>query len=113
MSHPKQFEILEFVKNNPTLSSKEIHDSIALSMGYATVKRILKNLVSGADGNKRAARILSNAALLNQGHCPISFRTVDTLDFKKAMLLFYEQNNLTAIKKIFIDQYEFAVNTYF
>ena len=66
-----------------------------------------------ADGNKRAARILSNAALINQGHCPISFRTVDTLDFKKAMLLFYEQNNLTAIKKIFIDQYEFAVNTYF
>ena len=66
-----------------------------------------------ADGNKRVARLLSNAALINQGHCPISFRTVDTLDFKKAMLLFYEQNNLTAIKKIFIDQYEFAVNTYF
>ncbi len=65
------------------------------------------------DGNKRTARILSNAALINRGYCPISFRTVDTLDFKKAMLLFYEQNNLTAIKKIFIDQYDFAVNTYF
>ena len=66
-----------------------------------------------ADGNERVGRILSNAALINHRHCPISFRSVDTLDFKKAMLLFYEQNNLTAIKKIFIDQYEFAVNTYF
>ena len=65
------------------------------------------------DGNKRTARILSNAALINCGYCPISFRTVDTLEFKKALLLFYEQNNLTAIKKIFIDQCEFAVNTYF
>ena len=66
-----------------------------------------------ADGNKRTARIISNAALVNKGNCPVSFRTVDPLDFKKAMLLFYEQNNLTAIKKIFIDQYEFVVNTYF
>ncbi len=29
------------------------------------------------------------------------------------MLLFYEQNNITAFKKIFIDQFEFAVRTYF
>jgi hypothetical protein len=29
------------------------------------------------------------------------------------MLLFYEQNNITAFKKIFIEQFEFAVNTYF
>lgn len=29
------------------------------------------------------------------------------------MLLFYEQNNMAAIKNIFIDQFEFAVNTYF
>ncbi len=29
------------------------------------------------------------------------------------MLIFYEQNNISAFKEIFIDQYEFAVNTYF
>jgi len=65
------------------------------------------------DGNKRTARIVSNAILIHNQHCPLSFRTVDSLDYKKAMLLFYEQNNITAFKKIFIDQYEFAVNTYF
>lgn len=65
------------------------------------------------DGNKRTARIICNAALIHLGYCPISFRTTDPLDYKKAMLLFYEQNNITTIKKIFIDQFEFAVNTYF
>ncbi len=65
------------------------------------------------DGNKRTARIVSNALLINHNYCPISFRTVDSVDYKKALLLFYEQNNITAFKKIFIEQYEFAVKTYF
>jgi Fic family protein len=65
------------------------------------------------DGNKRTARIVSNAELLAKGYCPISFRTIDSVEYKKAMLLFYEQNNITVFKKIFIDQFEFAVNTYF
>ncbi len=66
-----------------------------------------------SDGNKRTARIVSNAILINQKTCPISFRTVDSIDYKKAMLLFYEQNNITVFKRIFIDQFEFAVKTYF
>jgi len=65
------------------------------------------------DGNKRTARIASNAALIHENTCPVSFRTTGSMEFKKAMLLFYEQNNMTAIKEIFIKQYEFAVNTYF
>jgi Fic family protein len=65
------------------------------------------------DGNKRTARIVSNAILMNHDYCPISFRTVDSIDYKKAMLIFYEQNNITAFKEIFIKQFEFAVNTYF
>lgn len=65
------------------------------------------------DGNKRTARIVSNAILMNEKYCPLSFRTVDSIDYKKAMLLFYEQNNISHFKSIFIDQFEFAVNTYF
>jgi len=65
------------------------------------------------DGNKRTARIVSNAILINERHCPLSFRTVDSIDYKKAMLLFYEQNNISSFKEIFMDQFEFAVNTYF
>lgn len=65
------------------------------------------------DGNKRTARITSNALLIANGYCPLSFRTVDSIDYKKAMLIFYEQNNLHAFKQIFISQYEFAVKEYF
>ncbi|MBE6245159.1 MAG: cell filamentation protein Fic [Bacteroidales bacterium] len=66
-----------------------------------------------ADGNKRTARITGNAILIANNCCPISFRTVDSVDYKKAMLIFYEQNNISAFKKIFIDQFAFAVQTYF
>lgn len=65
------------------------------------------------DGNKRVARITSNAILIANKYCPVSFRTVDSIDYKKAMLLFYEQNNISAFKQIFIEQFRFAVNTYF
>lgn len=65
------------------------------------------------DGNKRTARIISNAILITNQYCPISFRTINSIDYKKAMLLFYEQNNITAFKKIFIEQFKFAVKTYF
>jgi len=65
------------------------------------------------DGNKRTARIISNAVLINNNYCPLSFRTIDSVEYKKAMLLFYEQNNLSVFKKIFTEQFEFAVNTYF
>jgi len=65
------------------------------------------------DGNKRTARIISNAILMENGYCPLSYRSVKASDYKKAMLLFYEQNNITEFKKIFMGQYEYAVNKYF
>ncbi|MDR2853792.1 MAG: Fic family protein [Prevotellaceae bacterium] len=65
------------------------------------------------DGNKRVARITANALLIANKYCPVSFRTVDSVDYKKAMLLFYEQNNMSAFKEIFINQFQFAVENYF
>lgn len=65
------------------------------------------------DGNKRTARIVANALLLVGGYCPLSFRTVDPLNYKKAMLLFYETNNIIPFKEMFIAQAEFAVENYF
>jgi Fic family protein len=74
---------------------------------------LLSYIQAFSDGNKRTARITGNAILMANNHCPISFRSVDSLDYKKAMLIFYEQNNLHAFKQIYIEQYEFAVNNYF
>ena len=74
---------------------------------------LLSYIQAFVDGNKRTARITSNAILIANGYCPISFRTVDSIDYKKAMLMFYEQNNIATFKKIFIEQFLFAVKTYF
>ena len=65
------------------------------------------------DGNKRTSRLVSNALLLAYGRCPLTFRSVDANDYRAALLLFYEQNNISAFKRIFVDQAEFAVNEYF
>ncbi|HEY4063001.1 MAG TPA: Fic family protein [Puia sp.] len=65
------------------------------------------------DGNKRTGRITGNGILIDNGYCPLSYRSVKPVDYKKAMILFYEQNNLAAYKKLFIEQFAFAVNNYF
>lgn len=74
---------------------------------------LLSYIQAFSDGNKRTARIISNAILINYNYCPLSFRTVDSIDYKKAMLVFYEQNNISVFKKVFMEQFEFAVKTYF
>jgi Fic family protein len=74
---------------------------------------LLSYIQAFSDGNKRVARITANALLIAHKYCPVSFRTVDTVDYKKAMLLFYEQNNISAFKQIFINQFKFAVENYF
>ncbi len=41
----KEIAIINFVKEKPEVSSKEIHDGISISMSYATTKRLLTNLL--------------------------------------------------------------------
>jgi Fic family protein len=65
------------------------------------------------DGNKRTARLTANALLMAANKCPLSYRSISPSEYKKAILLFYEMNNVQAFKKIFIDQYRFAVENYF
>jgi Fic family protein len=65
------------------------------------------------DGNKRTSRMLNNAILLAGNACPLSLRSIDEKEYKEALLMFYETNNLSKFKEIFIEQYEFAVNNYF
>lgn len=65
------------------------------------------------DGNKRTSRLSGNAVLSAFDCCQLSYRSMDEIEYKKAMLLFYEQNNIAYFKKLFIAQFEFAVNNYF
>lgn len=65
------------------------------------------------DGNKRTARMTTNAILLSNYSIPLSYRWVDIIEYKKATILFYEKNNITYFKKIFIEQFEDSVKNYF
>jgi fido (protein-threonine AMPylation protein)/DNA-binding transcriptional ArsR family regulator len=65
------------------------------------------------DGNKRTGRIVANAILLAHNACPISYRSANETDYKKAVILFYEQNSATLFKQLFVEQFKFAVDNYF
>lgn len=104
-----EFQIREALKDTCTLVNGK--DNVFEKALLTLV--LLSYIQAFVDGNKRTARITSNAILIANGYCPISFRTVDSIDYKKAMLMFYEQNNIAAFKKIFIEQFLFAVKTYF
>ena len=104
-----EFQILEALKKACDVINRK--ESIFEKALLALV--LISYIQPFMDGNKRTARLVSNAILMNYGYCPLSFRTVDSIDYKKAMLLFYEQNNISNLKNIFIDQFEFAVGTYF
>ena len=109
--HPldNEFQILEALQDMCDLinGKENIFEKALLAL------LLLSYIQAFSDGNKRTARITSNAILIANGYCPLSFRSVDSIDYKKAMLIFYEQNNLYAFKQIFIEQFEFAVREYF
>ena len=104
-----EFQIREAVRDTCMLINER--DNIFEKALLALV--LLSYIQPFTDGNKRTARITSNSLLIANGYCPISFRTIDSIDYKKAMLIFYEQNNIHAFKQIFISQFEFAVREYF
>ncbi|MDA3839973.1 MAG: Fic family protein [Patescibacteria group bacterium] len=81
-------------------------------------KALLLNLLIAylqpfGDGNKRTSRLMGNAILMVNDYCPLSFRSIDELEYKKAIIIFYEQNNLSYFRNLFIEQYSFAVENYF
>jgi Fic family protein len=65
------------------------------------------------DGNKRTSRILGNAILYAYDICPLSYRSINEAEYKKAVILFYEQKTARYFKELFIKQFEFAVENYF
>jgi Fic family protein len=104
-----QFLVDEYLQNAIQLINKKknIYEKALLTI------LLISYIQPFEDGNKRTARITANALLIGYKHCPLSYRSVVTTDYKKAILLLYEINNISAFKKLFMDQYEFAVNTYF
>lgn len=65
------------------------------------------------DGNKRTARMLTNAILIAHKYYPLSYRSIDENEYKQALILFFETNNLHHLKRLILDQFRFALTAYF
>ena len=66
-----------------------LEDSVRLINGKSNVFDkallalvLLSYIQAFTDGNKRTARIVCNGILIANGYCPVSFRTVDSVDYK-------------------------------
>jgi len=66
-----------------------------------------------ADGNKRTSRMLSNAVLLAYDYFPLSYRSIDVNEYRNAMIVFYEINNLYNLRFLYMKQLKFAIDNYF
>lgn len=97
--------LTKLVKHTKKISSIPDKALIYLSM--------ISYLQPFTDGNKRTSRMISNAVLLANGYFPLSYRSVDEVEYKKALIIFYEQNNIYHLKNIFLEQQKFAIDNYF
>jgi len=84
------------------------------SLGKALIVAVMIPYIQPfSDGNKRTSRMLVNAILLAGDNYPLSYRSVDIDEYKKALILFYEQGSLFHVKRIFLEQVDFAYKNYF
>lgn len=103
------FQIQEAMRDLCALVNQTVHP---IEKALLTVLMI-SYIQPFEDGNKRTSRILGNALLLAYAYCPLSYRSVDEVEYKKGVLLFYEQNNVSYFKALFVEQFRQAVIKYF
>ncbi len=64
------------------------------------------------DINKRTSRISANIPLIKNGLAPLSLLQVKERDYITAILAIYELNDVSLIKKIFVDNYLLNIERY-
>jgi len=94
----RQLSLVSLITNNKNATISTIKNGLG-DISIPTINRELAYLV--------------RESIIEKNGCPLSYRSVTPLDYKKAMILFYEQNNIAAYKKLFMEQYAFAVENYF
>jgi Fic family protein len=108
----------------PPSSKNELERHLKTALGIANEKNhsleaaivisaMIAYLQPFSDGNKRTARLIGNAVLLAHNYAALSYRSVDEITYKKAVLLVDEQHSLYWYKRLFLEQFDFACKTYF
>jgi len=86
---------------------------LQLSKSFHIALLMISYIQPFEDGNRRTARMLVNAVLAAGNCCPLSWRTVDETEYKKASVVFYETLSARYFKELFIEQCVFAQEEYF
>jgi fido (protein-threonine AMPylation protein) len=105
-NHNQLREALESVVNVANVMKDAWSKSLAVLLMLAYIQPF-------EDGNKRTSRLIANACLIAHNVCPLSFRSIDEREYKKAMVIFYEIQNASPAKRLFLEQYDFAIKNYF
>ena len=87
------------------------HVQNGLSLAFLTLLSILY-IQPFEDGNKRTSRMVSNAILLAHNLPPFSYRSIDEVEYKKAVILLYEAGSIYYLKKLFIEQFRLAATSF-
>ena len=96
-----------------TLKSHDCNKMLQLSKSFHIALLMISYIQPFEDGNRRTARMLVNAVLAAGNCCPLSWRTVDETEYKKASVVFYETLSARYFKELFIEQCVFAQEEYF
>lgn len=105
-----EYQIKEAMEKMIEFANKKLADPFSKAIFTMLMISYIQPL---EDGNKRASRLLGNAVLLSGDICPLSYRSINEADYKKAVILFYEQNSARFFKELFVEQFKFAVSNYF
>ena len=87
------------------------HVQNGLSLAFLTLLSI-SYIQPFEDGNKRTSRMVSNAILLAHNLPPFSYRSIDEVEYKKAVILLYEAGSIYYLKKLFIEQFRLAATSF-
>ncbi len=88
-----------------------IHSENGISIAFLTLLSI-SYIQPFDDGNKRTSRMVSNAVLLAHNLPPFSYRSIDEVEYKKAVILLYETGSVYYLKKLFIEQFRQACTSF-
>jgi hypothetical protein len=105
-------EILQFLHYNPSSSRSEIEAVLTNPPSSATLKRLIAEEVKQGHIEVFGRGPATRYRLTPQAHVTMELN-LDTYFDKDIDVMFYEQNNIAAFKRIFIEQFLFAVKTYF
>ena len=105
-----EYQIKEAMEKMIEFANKKLTDPFSKAI-FTTL--MISYIQPFEDGNKRTSRLLGNAVLLSGDICPLSYRSINEADYKKAVVLFYEQNSARFFKELFVGQFKFAVGNYF